>query len=756
MTILDELATDPATVAETAVAVPTTFDEAPVDEPGIDEAVTDLVETPLPALRTSLVVGCAAAAAAVMAGGLFEGVEGRVYPIIGALCGVATAAQASRRRSPIWVNLTIVGGIVGTGLVLLLPAGIDNLTRLAAIVSEAKGAAEVLRPPAEFLPGWRLLMGVIMASIGFAAGWVGIEYRRPALGLLIPLPAIAYAAISVPEAAKVASGIAAAVLFIVGLALLSSLNNLVDGAENAPGIGYELKRALKALPLLAVIVGLLAVAAQSDFLFPAPRFDPARDSVAPKAVPLSEVKDRVLFTVESASTGPWRIGILDVYTKNEWRLPAFAESTLERVPESGIVDPDLEAGIQATFAVADLGGAVLPGIPNTTAVIAQGPRLSYDARTGTIRLAQGQITPGLTYTVVGAAVPNEEQLRQVTQDPPRATARSLEIPAPPPEIANLLDEAPTANKWDRLDFVRRRLLTTVVAAGPGTPKPVPPERVVEMLFEEKKGSPFEVVAAQAMLARWAGVPARIGYGYDGGEEGAGGRREVRPKHGSSWLEVWFAGHGWLPVLGQPDKAQASLQPDGPTLENPDVAPSEDIAVQVYFPLRTEASSPWYAQIRRLVLFALPLLLVGGIAWVGWPAAWKAWRRSRARRTAAAGGVRDRVAQSYAEFRDRCTDLGLRNRSDSPLAFCQVLVDDREHEELAWLVTRLVWGDLRHDPSEDHALDAAELARSLTLRVAQAQPVSIRLIAAVSRLSVRHPYAPELAAAPRTVEVERAA
>ena len=718
------------------------------DAPLSNEANVD--EAPLPLLRTSLVVGCAAAAAGVMAGGLFEGVQGRVYPLLGAACGVAVAAQASRRRSAFWANATLVLGIVAVGAAFVLPAGVGNFTHVGQILSEAKGASKVLRPPVQLLPGWRLVIGLIMATIGVAAGWVGIELRRPALGLLVPLPAVAYLAISVPEAQKVPSGIVAAVLFIVGLTLLSSLQHAIDGAEQAPGLAYELKRAARALPLLAVLVGVLVVLAQTHVLFPKPRYDPARQSVAPKAVPLSKVRDRPLFTVASDLTGPWRIGILDVYTHDEWRLPAFAESDLRPVPKNGVVDEALakQPPVQARFHIADLGGSVLPGVPSAIGVTATGPRLAYDARTGNIRLAQGQIRAGLDYTVVAAGLPTEDSLRKLALDRPAMPAdvqAALDIPPPPPEVQALLAQAPTTNAWDRLDFVRRRFLENVVSAGPGSPTPVPPAKVADLVAGSKKGSPFEIVAAQAMLSRWAGVPSRIGYGYDGGVVLPNGTREVRPKHGSSWLEVWFPGAQWLPVLGQPSKATASLQPDAPTNPAAGVEASTDIAVHVYFPLHTKAASPFYAQVRRVVALAVPIGLVLALMYVTWPAAWKAWRRWRARRRARAGGIQAEIAQAYAEFRDLCTDIGIKGWSLPPLAFLDMVVDDAEHRELAWLVTRTIWGDLRHHRTEDHAADAVELARALKKRVAQAQPLTIRLIAAVSRLSIRHRFAPELSA-----------
>lgn len=701
-------------------------------------------EPPLPPLRLGLVVGCSTVGAAVMTGSVFEGAAGRIYPAIAGLCGIAVAAQASRRKSVLATNLTIVLGVVAIGIVLILPTGLDNLTRLYPLLQEAKGASKTLRPPTEFLPGFRLILGWLMACVGFTAGWVAIELRRPALGLLVPLPLIAMGAISVPEESKLVAGLVAVVLFILGLALLSSTRDLHADGEGAPGLGYELRRALKALPLVVVIVVVTLALSRSSFLFPAPLYDPTKESQRPRAVPLSAVEDRVLFEVRSKSTGPWRIGILDVYDGTDWRLPAFSESTLEPVPDSGVVDPDLEPGTQATFRVAGLSGAVLPGLPGTVGILAEGPRLTFDRRTGSIRLAQGQIRAGLQYTVTAAVLPDEAALQSVGTDVAEPLLRFTEMPEPPPAVAALLAKAPADNLWDRLQFVRRHFLETVVATGAGTPVAVPPSRIQDMLDGSKEGSPFEIVAAQAMLARWVGVPARIGYGYDGGVAAGTGVHEVRPKHGASWLEVNFEGAGWFPLIGSPLQARASLSPDGPTLEDASVLPSDDIAVQVYFPLRTEPGSLLYRQVQRLVVLALPLLFAGLAVYVLWPVLRKAVRRSRRRAWAAEQGFSAEVAQAYAELRDLCTDLGVAGQADTPLAFLDRVVHDREHGELAWLMTRTMWGDLRHDVTAEHAGDAVELSRALRKRLVQAQPATLRAIAMVSRLSLRDPHSPELA------------
>jgi hypothetical protein len=121
---------------------------------------------------------------------------------------------------------------------------------------------------------------------------------------------------------------------------------------------------------------------------------------------------------------------------------------------------------------------------------------------------------------------------------------------------------------------------------------------------------------------------------------------------------------------------------------------------------------------------------------------KAVIRSRRRSAAEAAGLRARVALAYAEWRDFATDFGFRHGTDTPLMFLDRFVEDREHTELAWLVTRVLWGDLQDVVDIDHVVAAEELSRTLRRRLAAAQPATVRTVAIFSRLSLRHPYAPE--------------
>jgi hypothetical protein len=263
-----------------------------------------------------------------------------------------------------------------------------------------------------------------------------------------------------------------------------------------------------------------------------------------------------------------------------------------------------------------------------------------------------------------------------------------------------------------------------------------------MLAGSQKGTPYEIVAAQALLARWAGIPARIGYGFDGGDPGPGGVLEIRPKHGALFLEVFFKDFGWLPVIGNPLRAQASFS-NQQQQQQQNVQTSQNVAVRIFLPVLTEEKSRFFEHARSFFVRVLPIVAGLLLIYYLWPLPYKAVRRARRRTWASERGPSARIALAYAEWRDHAADYGFRHYTDTPLMFLERVVPDSEHTELAWLVTRVLWGDMRGSATVDDALAAEELSRSLRKRLSSVQPATLRVVASLSRLSIRHPYAPGL-------------
>ena len=711
---------------------------------GEEEEFADL---PPPPGRYALAAALPVLAAAVMVGGIFQGFSPRFYAGVAGLFGVGLAATAVRVRRPLAANAVVVAGLFGIGLLMIGTRGPANIFEVRELVAQAVASGNVLRPPVPFVVGWYALIGWLMGVVGFVTGWVAMALRRPAFAVLLPLPVAGFAGISVPENSQVASGIAVLVLFVGGLAALSSATQMEgelgeEEEEVKAPLAFQLRKAAKGIPILIAISFAMFFLSKTGFLFPDPAYNPAQEAQKPKTVPLSEVQDRVLFEVESELSGPWRIGSLDVYDGTDWRLPPFAASELEQVPRSGIVDSELTPEVRATFTVAGLGGGVLPGLPNPVGIIAEGSLLSFDDRSDNIRLVAGQVEPGRRYQVVAAGLPTIDELREIVEPLPADVETFLEIPSDiPPAVQTLIDQAPKTSKWDTFDFLRTFILDEIVATGSGVPVSISPDRVQEILAESREASPFEIVAMQAMLARWVGVPSRIGYGFDGGEE-VDGRLQVRPRHGATFVEVYFPGFKWLPVIGTPKQAEPTSGADASQQRtDPNVLPSEDIAVQLTLPVVGEPPSKFGEQVRNIIFVVLPMLFTIFLIWVLSPAVIKGYRRSRRRSDARASGARARVALAYAEWRDLATDFGARYPSDTPLQFLKRFPADPEHRELAWLTTRVLWGDLMDQCTPELASIAEELSRALRKRMSLAQPGTLRAVAAVSRLSLNDPFVP---------------
>jgi hypothetical protein len=381
------------------------------------------------------------------------------------------------------------------------------------------------------------------------------------------------------------------------------------------------------------------------------------------------------------------------------------------------------------------------------ALKAKGLIPAFDYRSSNIRLASGTLERGQEYTVYAAGLPSIKDLQGVADPPPADVVEFTQIPGgdtPPPAVQKLLDQASgLTTQWDKFDFLRNYVLENVVATGLGVPVSITPARVDELLTK-LEATPFEIVATQAMLARWIGVPSRIAFGFDGGEKVAANTLEVRPKNGATFVEVYFPGFKWVPVVGTPRHAKPSLSHDPGTQQNdPNILPSDNVNILVFLPTITAPKSVFGQQLLRGFLIGVPLILFLLLIYSTYPALRKARIRSRRRNAAVDLGARARIALAYAEFRDVATDYGFAHPSDTPLMFLERFIDDDEHTELAWLVTRVLWGDLQDDASLELAAAAEELSRSLRRRLGGAQPATVRFVAAVSRLSLRDPFAPDL-------------
>src|SRR5207302_8101187 len=122
--------------------------------------------------------------------------------------------------------------------------------------------------------------------------------------------------------------------------------------------------------------------------------------------------------------------------------------------------------------------------------------------------------------------PTGAQLSAAPGTVPDSLKEFLTAPPVPTDVAALMAKAPQG-VYARLQYLRAALYTHFTAAGQGKPTDVSAERVVQLLHGGT-GNPYELSASEALLARWAGIPSRIGFGYYNGQHLPNGSVQFRP------------------------------------------------------------------------------------------------------------------------------------------------------------------------------------------------------------------------------------
>lgn len=709
------------------------------DKPvGAEPVATEPEARELSPVRIALVGMLAAAAAGVVLGGLFQGLLGRVVGILAGVVGAGVVGLGLRsNRTVVQYAAAPAVFVAGYLAALVLPNATGVHGTVPELVRQAISNGGLAHPPVPFDPGWRFLLVMLVGLVSAAGVSLAGGFGKPRLAILVPLPLIVAGALNQPKGHELLGGGIALALLLVALTLSSS-TDLAGSTEVSRR--FELRQLASSAGATAAALALLALLSRASVLFPTPAHSSDPKPQKPRIVPLSQIHDRPLF--DAPGPGPWQVGVFSVFdAKNgDWLLPPYDAKAAAPVAADGRVE-DAPNGPASTYRlkVRQLGGFTLPTPPLPVSVGQTSVRVGYDAQRSVLRLPDGSAPDGLDYTVTARQLPSGDALATAAEHPVPASMKPfIAAPDVPAAVTQLLARAPGNNAWDRLQLLRQELYKHVVAAGSGIPVPITAAKVVEEM-NGGRATPFEVVGAEAVLARWAGLPSRIGYGYYDQSKAHGG--EFRPADGANWLEVWFDGYGWVPVLGTPLKAQSDL--NAVKKSQTQIRPAADQTLQIYVPVLDRDPSLAFVVVRYYAVRVIPLLLVAWLLWRCVPVPARLVRTRRRRAWAMQHGAAGRIAVAYASFRDTARDLGLDDGRSTPLEFLDRVDEDPEHRELAWLTTRALWGDLTRDLRDEDAVAAEEMSRSLRARIAGAQPGLTRVGAISSRVSLRQPWDPHL-------------
>ena len=242
----------------------------------------------------------------------------------------------------------------------------------------------------------------------------------------------------------------------------------------------------------------------------------------------------------------WRSFTYDIYTGHGWSSSATDQTQYQGDQP---IQPDHLPG---HVLIQELVSAV-PGEGGS--IYAAGEPVTIDAPSSAAWRSSGDlfgILTGSNVYAVQSLVPavDETTLRASGQAYPTwVTRRYLTLPAEVPIRVKELAIQLTATEptpYDRAHAIEQYLRTFPYTLDVPRP-PLNQDLVDYFLFDLRKGYCDYYASAMVVLARAAGLPARLAIGYASGTYNLNSRRFiVTQAEAHSWVEVFFPGIGWVP------------------------------------------------------------------------------------------------------------------------------------------------------------------------------------------------------------------
>ena len=250
----------------------------------------------------------------------------------------------------------------------------------------------------------------------------------------------------------------------------------------------------------------------------------------------------------------WRGVALDYYDGISWRAPA--DGTYAKAVPGG---PHFDLPSSATsFGTGAERRDVVHRRPGFVGVlIAPGQPTAVDVAGRMLLVSGGYFVvnpPGGSYPMAYTVTSRSTELAssELSRTPVAARAGesvpgyALQLPDTVPERVRLLGRHITQPATDR-DAATRAVesyLREHETYRLDSPVPPPGEDAVDnFLFVAHTGFCEQFAAAEVVLLRSAGVPARLATGFAGGEP-SGDHRTLLGSDAHAWVEVWYPGIGW--------------------------------------------------------------------------------------------------------------------------------------------------------------------------------------------------------------------
>ncbi len=242
----------------------------------------------------------------------------------------------------------------------------------------------------------------------------------------------------------------------------------------------------------------------------------------------------------------WRGRFYDTYdgtnwTANETEFGQLGGTGRIRVAMDG-GDGVLQADPLRSDDVKGLAGfdqfVVAPGVPvwlttEGRAAFAGANRIVVEDRSG--------------YTVESVRVAEDPATLSAASGPDRTEPQWLDLPdSLPGRVRRLAEDitAGTTTRYEAVTAITAYLETTKEYDLDSRVPPVGADAVDDFLFNADSGFCEQFAAAQVVLLRTLGIPARMATGLANQGPAAKGRRVLRASNAHAWVEVWYPGVGW--------------------------------------------------------------------------------------------------------------------------------------------------------------------------------------------------------------------
>ena len=481
-----------------------------------------------------------------------------------------------------------------------------------------------------------LIWGLLVWIVAAWAGWV-VEARRSALLAVLPAVMLSIGTLSYGERWTLL------LYFMLGAALILLATVQQDQREqdwDKNGVAYPANKGRQvgaAAVLLGVSLVLLAaftsslsyqrvMAWASKLRSPAPRqegglakslgiqpaatptpdpFHDLRSPGLPRDLLIGsgpELSKRMVMTVKFEDLSAisqngealplyWRSFTYDVYTGSGWRSSQIQE---KEQPANQPFSPDQAPGhLLVRQIVRPVSGGAVYAAGEPVTINLQGNAAWRSAGD----LFGIRIPAGTSYEASSLLpVPDDNALRQAGQNyPDWVQQRYLALPPEVPGRVKALAIELTASEptpYDRARAIERYLRTFPYSLDVPRP-PLNRDLVDFFLFDLKRGYCDYYASAMVVLARAAGIPARLAIGYASGTYNLNsGRFVVSEADAHSWVEVYFPNLGWvpfeptaaLPALDRASSAGPVATPAPPPQNNTEIAPAQGLPGGWLFPL----------------------------------------------------------------------------------------------------------------------------------------------------------------------------